>query len=162
MVNISEEELVGYFKARNSRYKNSKGMELGLTESNEFWTYFSVCNHDYGPLAISISTDEDYYLDFIDLFKLNSIEAIDELGYTNSWMRYLNGEAEMHVNPLEIEATLTFRILGRKTIVYSLDLHYYDEVYEHLTLPEDFEGYVSSNENKLHFAAENRYKMNRK
>jgi hypothetical protein len=64
MDNISQEQLIGYFKARNNRYKNSKGMELGLTESNEFWTYFSVCNHDYGPLAV-ISSLYCFKLDFL-------------------------------------------------------------------------------------------------
>lgn len=137
-------------------------MELGLTAGNEFWTYFSLSNHDYGPLAISISTDEDSFTEFVDLFKLMVIEDIDNLDYTSTWMRYLNGYGEISITPLELEATLTFRIVKRKTIIYSLDLHYYDEVYEHLTLPEDFENYISSHENRLQLAAQNRYKMNRK
>jgi len=35
MTNISQEDLFEYFKNRNNRFKNSKGMELGLTAGNE-------------------------------------------------------------------------------------------------------------------------------
>jgi hypothetical protein len=76
-------------------------------------------------------------------------------------MRYLNGDAEISVTPLELEATLNFKINKRKTIIFSLELFFYDEVYEHLTIPEDFERYISSHENRLALAAENRHKMNR-
>ena len=162
MSNISQEEVLEYFKSRNNRFKNSKGMELGLTAGNEIWTDFSLCNHDYGPLAISIGTGEDIVAEFIEGFKLKTTETINDLDYTSAWMRYLNGNAEISVTPMELEATLTFRIINRKTIIYSLDLHFYDEVYEHLTLAEDFERYISSHENRLYLAGENRYKMNRK
>jgi hypothetical protein len=162
MSNISQEDLFAYFKSRNNRYKNPKGMELGLTAGNDFWTYFSLCNHDYGPLAISISTGEDDFIDFTKQFRIKSMDDIDELGYSNSWMRHLNGNAEISVTPFELEATINFRIIRRKTIIYSLDLHFYDEVYEQLTLAEDFERYISTNNNRLYLAGQNRYKMNRK
>ena len=162
MSDISQEDLFEYFKRRSNRFKNSKGMELGLTAGNEIWTYFSLCNHDHGPLAISISTGEDIAAEFIEGFKLKTTESINDLDYTSAWMRYLNGNAEISVTPIELEATLTFRIIHRKTIIYSLDLHFYDEVYEHLTLAEDFERYISSHENRLQLAGDNRYKMNRK
>lgn len=137
-------------------------MEMGLTAGNEFWTLFSLCDHADGPMAISISTEEDSITDFIEQFRLKSVEGLTDLDYNSAWIRYLNGNAEISVNPLELEATLTFRIVKRKTIIYSLDLHYYDEVYEHVTLVEDFEKYISTYENRLQLAAQNRYKMNRK
>lgn len=86
---------------------------------------------------------------------------INSLDYTHAWMRYLNGDAEIGVTPLELEATLGFKISNRKTIIFSLDLHFYDEVYEHLTIPEDFERYISDHSNRLRIANENRHKMNR-
>jgi hypothetical protein len=161
MSDITHEDLIEYFKSRKNRFKNSKGMELGMTAGNDFWTYFSLTNHEYGPLAISISTEEEYFSDFIELFRLKSTEDVNDLGYSNSWMRYLNGYAEISVTPYELEATLNFRIIKRKTIIYSLDLHFYDEAYEHLTMAEDFERYIAANENRLHLAAQNRYKMDR-
>lgn len=162
MTGIQNEDILTYFESRNNRFKNSGGMEFGLADGNMLWTFFSLSNHDHGPNAIDISTEGDSADEFITGFKLNKIEDIDHLGYTESWMRYLNGEAEISVTPLELEATLSFKISKRKTIIFSLELHFYDEVYEQLTILEDFERYISCHENRLGIAGQNRYKMNRK
>ena len=162
MIGIRNEDILTYFKSRNNRFKNSVGMELGLADGNMLWTFFSLSNHDFGPNAIDISTEGDSADEFITGFRLKKIEDIDHLDYTSGWMRYLNGEAEIRVTPWELEATLNFKISKRKTIVFSLELHFYDEVYEQLTIPEDFERYISSHENRLALAGQNRYKMNRK
>jgi hypothetical protein len=162
MENISEQAVLNYFKARNNRFCNTLGMEFGLGNVNDIWTEFNLSNYEHGPLAIDISTEGDGPYEFIEGFKLKKIEDVNQLGYTNSWMRYLNGYAEISVTPMELEATLRFKIVRRKTIVFSLDLHFYDEVYEHLTMPEDFENYISTHERRLQAANENRYKLNRK
>lgn len=154
--------LVEFLRGKNNRFKNAKGMEMGITAGNELWTYFCLTNHNYGPLAMSITTDEDDVHDFINLFRLTSLNDIHELEYNHAWIRYLNGYAEIDATPFDLEATLTFRISRRKTLVYSLELHYYDEVYEHLTMAEDFERYIATHENRLLFTGENRHKMNRK
>jgi hypothetical protein len=159
MISISQSALLDYFNSRSNRFKNSKGMELGIVDGNECWTYFRLCNHSRGPLAINISTEADCLEHFIEQFKITTINDIDALGYNNSWMRYLNGEAEIAVCPFELEAELKFKIINRKTIIFSLDLHFYDEVYEHLTLPEDFEKYITGRQKVLDLAAENRYRM---
>lgn len=159
---ISQEELFEYFKSRNNRFKNLKGMEFGIADGNEFWTYFSLCNHSKGPLAINISTEGDCPNHFIEQFKIMATDDIDALDYNNSWMRYLNGEAETGIAPYEIEAELRFKIIHRKTIIFSLELHFYDEVYEQLTMPADFERYIAEHENRLNVAEQNRYKISRK
>lgn len=105
---------------------------------------------------------EDSPQDFITGFKLSTLEDIQTLDYTNAWMLYLNGDAEISLTPSHLEATLGFKIVKRKMIIFSLDLHFYDEVYEHLTLPEDFEGYLSTHENRHRAVEENRYRVNRK
>ena len=137
-------------------------MEMGITAGDELWTYCCLFNHDLGPIAIDISTDGDNIQEFIELFRITSLDDIHQLGYNNAWFRYLNGYAEIGVTPIDLEATLLFRISGRKTIIYSLELHYYDEAYEQLTLPEDFDNYVETHENRLAFAGKNRYIMNKK
>jgi hypothetical protein len=161
MEHISEQDVLTYFKTRNNRFRNTVGMEFGLGKINDIWTEFNLWNYDYGPIAIDISTEYDVPSEFIDGFKLKSIEDINQLGYNNSWMRYLNGYAEISVTPMELEATLKFKIVKRKTVIYSLDLHFYDEVYEHLTMPEDFENYLSTHERRLQAATDNRYKLDR-
>ena len=64
----------------------------------------------------------------------------------------------MEVIQMEIEAPLNFRLHKMKTMVFSLELHFYDEVYKHLTLPEDFADYFSENETKLYVAVGNKFK----
>ncbi|GAB3027836.1 hypothetical protein GCM10027051_36000 [Niabella terrae] len=154
--------LITFLRAENNRFKNKNGMEIGITAGDELWTYFRLANYNHGPLAMNISTDGDDIHDFIKLFRITSLDDIHQLGYNHALIRYLKGYAEIGAIPFELEATITFRISGRKTLIYSLELHYYDEAYEHLTLPEDFENYVDTHENRLAFAGENRYKMNKK
>ena len=161
-MSLRSDDILDYFNARNNRFTNAKGVEMGLTERNEIWSYFSLIHHDYGPLAISISTEGDSPQDFIDKFVLASVDEIEILEYKHSWMRYLNGMAEISITPIDLEATLEFKIVKRKTIIFSLDLHFYDEVYEHLTMSEDFERYVEGHAHRLGVAAANRSRMNRK
>ena len=158
MADIAHRDVIEYFKNRKQRFINSKGMELGLTAKMELWSCFSLRTHDDGPLAIDISTEDDNAAQFIEGFKLNTIREINDLGYVNAWIRYLNGEAEISVTPFELEAPLSFRIFKSKTIIYSLELHFYDEAYEHLTMREDFEKYISANQNRLQLAGENRHR----
>lgn len=62
----------------------------------------------------------------------------------------------MEVIQMEIEVPLNFRLHKMKTLIFSLELHFYDEVYKHLTLPKDFADYFLKNEAKLYVAVENR------
>ena len=159
---VLEQDLVSYFNLRANRFRNQAGMFFGMGQMNEIWTHFNLCNYHHGPLAIDISTENDCADEFISGFQLQSLEKLDTLEYNHSWMRYLNGDALISVTPIEFEATLVFKIVKRKTTIFSLDLHFYDEVYEHLTLPEDFEQYISNCDRRLQAAFENRYKMNRR
>lgn len=82
-------------------------------------------------------------------------------GYNHLWMHYLNGQAVATVNPLWLEAEIELKIVRNKTVISSLDLHFYDEVYEHLTMLEDWERYVKEKTSWLQLAADNRYKWKR-
>jgi hypothetical protein len=44
-------------------------------------------------------------------------------------------------------------------MVLSASLHFYVEVYEHLTLPEDFISYFFKNQSKISTALANRYQF---
>jgi len=151
-------EILEYFRKQDRKWINSNGMELGLSGKNEIWTNFSQVSSGDGPLALSISTEDCTINDFIEGFNLKSIRDIDKLAYGNSWMRYLNGNAEIHVTPYDLDATITFRIFRAKTIVYSMELHFYDEEYNHLTLKEDFAHYIEAKAKLLDLAEQNGYK----
>ena len=153
-------KVIQYIKSRNNSFKNAQGMEIDLTPENKLWTCLHSSSMLTESMATSISTEEDAISDFIRLFNLRSVEDIEELGYNQAWIRYLNGSASIDVVPLELDgATITFRIYKSKTIVYSTDLYYYDEVYKHLTLPEDFDEYVTKYTNRLLIAWETSLKI---
>lgn len=111
-------------------------------------------------MEISITSIHDVD-EFIELFQLKIFRDIDNLGNNHLWGRYLNGGAEIIVTPFELEVELHFKIVRFKTIIFSMDLHFYDEVYEHLTIPEDFERYINEHERMLQATVANRYKFGR-
>lgn len=158
-MHVLPQDILKFLAKNNNRFMNSEGMEFGWSHEAGIWTYLTVSDHETSPLKVSISTGEDDIAEFIEGFKLQKIEDIDHLDYTNSWMRYLNGYAEIIINPMGLDADLSFKIYRWKTIVFSLDLHFYDEVDEHLTMPEDFEAYLDRNERKLQEINSNRYKV---
>jgi hypothetical protein len=53
-----------------------------------------------------------------------------------------------------VESELCFRIVKGITIAYSLRLNFYDEVYEALSLPEQFEQYIAERCEYLHLLYE--------
>ena len=159
MANFSEPQLLQFLKTRDNHFINSKQMELGWLEESGIWTFLDVSGYEDGANEVTISTMDDNLYDFIEGFKLHELEDIDQLGYNNSWARYLNSGGEMIIRPLELEADLKFKIIRNKTIIFSMDLHFYDEVSGHLTMPEDFEKYVIENDNRLLAAKENRYRV---
>ncbi|MEQ8554193.1 MAG: hypothetical protein RIC06_13410 [Cyclobacteriaceae bacterium] len=143
---LSESDLTVFFEKNNNRYINAVGMKIGWTEKDGIWTYLVHQTYDQGPREVSISTKFDTPETFSSGFKLESFQDLDRLNYTNSWMRYLNGKAEIIIKPLELEIPVSFRIHNYKTIIFSLEGHFYDEEQRHLTMPEDFEEYFDQNE----------------
>lgn len=160
-MDVSAQELLLYFQRNSNCFKNPLEMEMSCSMKKTLWTYFKLCDYNEGPLKIEIYTEDDCPLDFLNGFRIEKIKDIDELSYNNSWMRYLNSDAEIIVSPLELQASLSFKIFREKTTIYSMELHFYDEIYTHLTLPEDFEKYINHNESNLFIACENRYRYNK-
>jgi hypothetical protein len=162
MLFVPREELSAHFTYNGNRFSNSEGMKITWLEEWGVSTLLSFYGREEVPFHMCISTSEESLDDFIKGFGIQKIDDIDHLGYTNSWMRYLNGCAEIDVTSIELEATLTFRLYKSRTLISSLDLHFYDEASKHLTLPEDFLKYILENEQPLQAANENRYKVSRR
>ena len=92
---ISENDLAVFFEKNNNRYINDAGMQMGYTEKDGVWTYLVHQTYDDGPWEVCIATENDNLSSFSSGFKLKSFQDLDRLDYTNSWMRFLNGEAEI-------------------------------------------------------------------
>lgn len=158
---ISRHQLADYFARRNNRFTNSRGIEIKWHDESGAYTSVTFPMIDVTPplYEIRIITTEEGYEDFIEGFRIETTNDIDKLGYNNSWIRYLNGQAEVEVASMELEAAFSFRIYKSRTTITSLDLHFYDECYRHLTLTEEFLKYFNDNEGRLFAAMANRYKL---
>ncbi len=142
-------EDIDLFLEHNPKYVNGQGMQIARYENYGICTSLKHWTHEEGPYEVTISTEYDSEDTFASGFRLQSFRELDQLDYNNSWMRYLNGDAEITVTPYELEIPITFRIHHFKTIISCLNKHFYDEVYKHLTLPEDFKAYIDNNESLL-------------
>lgn len=151
MTRPSLEELKEYFAERRYNFVNAAGMQFTQNQHG-IHTEFILFG-DEAPYKMEIITEEESAASFIEGFQIAELSDIDRLGYNNSWMRYLNGYAEILITPMELEAAFSFRIYKSRTTVSSLELHFYDEAYEHLTLPEDFERYLEKKDHLLQEAA---------
>ncbi len=158
---LSEKDLALFFEQNNYYYKNSAGMEIGLYEKKDVWTLLRETSHNESYFSRSIYTEGDSLQDFINAFEIKILQDIDQLNYISCWKSYLKGSASIIINPMELEADIWFKIVYNKTIIFSLDLHFYDEMYEHLTQPEDFKKYIKDHERQLQTANENRYRVSR-
>src|SRR5690606_31007564 len=153
----SAEELAQYLSSRKPGLPTSNGLSTyldGKFISSEY--RFEVEKFDF---SFCLFSEEESLDEFIEGYRIKNIDDFEELGYKDIWIRYLNREADMEVTELEIEETpINFRLHKMKTLVFCAALHYYDEVNEHLTLPEDFISYFFENQDKLQVAIANRFK----
>ncbi|CAN5237228.1 hypothetical protein BH23BAC1_BH23BAC1_36740 [soil metagenome] len=156
---ISKEALLAFLEMNEFHLSTAAGMKI-IYRNEVMFTHFAFdLPGKEGLFKFYIITEEERPDAFIRGFKIHNIEDIHNLGYNDFWMRYLNGDAEIGMEIIELDAVITFRLYKSRTIIFSMDLHFYDEEIEHLTLVDDFLKYFSSNEKRLQAAAMNRYKL---
>jgi len=158
MSTISAEALGQYLASRKPGIPTRNGLSTYLVGKSIASEYrFEVEELDF---SFCLFSENESLGEFIEGYRIKSTDDFEELGYKNIWIRYLNREADMEVTELEIEEMpINFRLHKMRTLVFSITSHYYDEVYTHLTLPEDFIGYFFENQDKLQVAFSNRYKF---
>ncbi|NHE58746.1 hypothetical protein [Cyclobacterium plantarum] len=155
---MTVEELAQYLSSKKPGFQTQNGLSIYLIDG-------SICsNYDFEieelEFSFNLFTEEESLHEFIEGFRIQNINDFEALGYNNSWIRYLNREADMEVTQMEFEeGPLCFRLHKMKTLVFSASLHFYDEVYDHLTLPEDFISYFFKNKSKIATAMANRYQF---
>ncbi|MFN6944784.1 MAG: hypothetical protein ACK4ND_07530 [Cytophagaceae bacterium] len=159
MINISVEELAQYFTFRKKPFTTTNGLYIHFS-GEEIYTQYQYPVSRNSEFEFSLYTEGENLHEFIQGYKIESVNDIDNLDYRNILIRYLNREATMEVISMEMEeAPVNFRLHKFSTMVFSIDMHFYDEENRHLTLPEDFVEYFQKNEGKLQVAFENRYKF---
>ncbi|MFO7825372.1 MAG: hypothetical protein R6V72_15645 [Cyclobacterium sp.] len=155
---MTVEELAQYLSSKKPGFQTQNGLSIYLIDGGISFSYdFEMNELDF---SFSLFSEEESLGEFIEGFRIQRIKDFEALGYNNSWIRYLNREADMEVCQMEFEeGPLCFRLHKMKTLVFSASLHFYDEVYEQLTLPEDFISYFSKNKSKIATAMANRYRF---
>ncbi len=157
MENISIDALQEYLSKQSKVFTTSNGLTIGQLEEGIYSSY-KYSDEEIG-FEYELFTDFDGFCEFIEHYRLESLGKIKELGYRDIWIRYLNRESEIQVTQSDMqEGPLTFRLYKSKTMIYSRELHFYDEVNRHLTIPEDFFDYFLHNEKKLQVAMGNMYR----
>jgi hypothetical protein len=151
---IPVNELIDFLAMHPGGFTTESGLKIGRSK----WGIFTHADFpseifdfiaEEGFFKMSIHTEADSEWSFMEGFKLDSISQIPLLSHQHSWMRYLNGQAEITIDLISYEFELTFFIRNYKTIVYSPSLHFYDEVPDHLTTEEDFERYLTRHQDFL-------------
>lgn len=161
MAFIRREELSAFLAVHDNRFINVAGMEIAFYEESGIGSSLKFYEEEEnlsGPVEMSIHTSEESLDDFISGYELKDIGDMYMLDYGHSWRRYLNGYAEIAVEHQIIEASLIFRLYKSRTLVTSLEMHFYDEVSGHLTMPEEFLDYLVKHERSLQAANEYMYK----
>jgi len=155
---MTVEQLAQYLSTQSPGIQTNGGLALYYIDNAISSDHkFEIEELDF---SFCLFTEDESLHEFLEGYKIENFSDLEELGYKHIWIRYLNREADMEVTQLEfVEAPLNFRLHKMKTMVFSSSLHFYDEVYEHLTLPEDFIRYFFENQAKLDMAVANRYKF---
>lgn len=155
---MTAEKLAHYLSSQKPGFQTGGGLSIYFINNSISSEYkFEVEELDF---SFCLFSEEESLREFMEGYKIKNLADLEELGYNPIWIRYLNREADMEVTQMEFdEAPLNFRLHKMKTMVFSASLHFYDEVYRHLTLPEDFIHYFIENQAKLHVAVANRYKF---
>lgn len=155
---ISVEELAQYLSSKKPGFQTQNGLSIYLIDGSISSNYdFEMEELEF---SFSLFSEAESLHDFMEGFRVKNINDFEALGYNNSWIRYLNREADMEVCQMEFyEGPLCFRLHKMKTLVFAASLHFYDEVYEHMRMPEDFITYFLGNQAKLNVAIANRYKF---
>lgn len=98
---MSFEELAQYLSSKKPGFQTQNGLSIYLIDGSISTNFdFEVEELDF---SFSLFSEEESLHDFVEGFRIENINDFEELGYKNSWIRYLNREADMEVTQMEFE-----------------------------------------------------------
>src|SRR5690606_11417367 len=99
MSNISAEELAQHLSSKSPIFQTTNGLSIYVNGNHISTEYkFKVGQEDF---SFCLFTEEDNLTEFIEGFRIKNIDDLEDLGYNDIWIRYLNREADMEVTELE-------------------------------------------------------------
>lgn len=152
---VNKDALLDLFEQYGRSVKFQDGRSLDLYKNQVMISLELKVEDRY---KFSMLTDYVAVDPFIVQYQLKSLEEIHQINSGALWLTYLAGNACVCMELFELEAEFCFRLVNGITIVYSRELHYYDEVYKTLGTLNHFEKYAEENRSRLEFASERRWK----
>lgn len=150
------------FEKNQFYFKNNKGLEFGYTEE-EILVTIELLNEDEmeKKIAIVIHSVHFDFEDFVLDYDIDRPESIGEIGPDDMKELYLQGLATVSCWLYEFMydesvLELCFEYRQKKTIVYSRDLHYYDEISVPLYELQHFLDYIGQHKKRLAWLVKNR------
>jgi hypothetical protein len=139
---ITEELLKAHFKQHGDFMMMKNGMEITL-EKNGKVLVTRPLTKDNRLVALDLMSDYKDLNSFIHLTQIQSIEDLNKIGTACCWGQYLQGQG--YVSAIIFyynNIFVNFRVGGGVTEVFSLDLHFYDEVEHTLSMVDQFNTYI--------------------
>ena len=98
---MSTEQLAQYLSSKSPIFQASNGLSIYVNGDHISTEYkFEVGQEDF---FFCLFTKEDSLNEFIKGFKIKNMDDLENLGYNDIWIRYLNREADMEVTKLAIQ-----------------------------------------------------------
>lgn len=139
-------EVINFFREQKGSFETRYGVRLKMSKDEDsFYTKHQMPELIGMSVNLRLVIDVDSVHSFIDGFKLQHIQDIDRISYNYLWMRYLNGGGVFYAKHHEMKYEIGFRLISYKTIVFCKELHFYDEVNKHLTMPDEVEEWMEKN-----------------
>lgn len=96
---------------------------------------------------------------FTEAYNLKNLKRFETMEQGNLWIRYIIGKAAVSYKVPELQATVCFRIVNSKTIIYSKELCFYDESETLFTMEKAFEQYLKDNMARLGWLAARKHPL---
>ena len=153
---IATATLLQFLKKHDHAFTNRHGLEF----KPELDSHILVSLPLEKKSGFTASLTAEYRLEeFMKTCDLHSIPGLQDFSLEKLMAPYLKGHGELNLKIEYPGIDLGFRIIGKKTIIYSLYLHFYDENYDILETPQDFTNYLNERENLLQAAMECQNKL---
>ncbi len=152
-------EVIPFFEQNTKLLDNKQKVRLELHSPETVKAVYRLKTDKRKKYTLDLLADYQDIDTFIVANQVQSFREINQVSKAELWMRYLCGNGYVCCEMESLQAELCFRIVKNVTIVYSLRLHFYDEVYRTLSMTALFEEYINNNWEMLHELAEMRREM---
>jgi hypothetical protein len=147
---INPVDIYSFFREQKGVFESRYGVVMKMSKDEDsLYTNYQMPVLSEMSINLRLTLDVDSVDSFIAGFKLQQIKDIDRISYEYMWMRYLNGGGAFYAEHRDLRCEIGFRLISYKTIAFCKEIHFYDEMNKHLTMPDEFDWWVVRNLQKV-------------